>query len=100
MVVDGKSKDGTVAIAKEFENQIDQFASEPDKGISNGMNKGVQMAGDIVGILNSDDFYMDDQVLQKVVKHLKTRQLRVYADLVYVDAENAIRCTYVEIWDL
>jgi glycosyltransferase involved in cell wall biosynthesis len=95
VIVDGKSTDNTVAIIEEYKSQIDQFVSETDKGIYDGMNKGVQMAtGDIVGILNSDDFYMDDQVLQKVAKLFEDSSIEgVYADLVYVDAEDTDKIT-------
>lgn len=62
VVVDGASKDGTVEIIKNdpaFSN-IDQFISEPDKGIYDAMNKGVEAAnGEYILFLNSDDYYHD-----------------------------------------
>ncbi|MFT4601111.1 MAG: glycosyltransferase involved in cell wall biosynthesis, partial [Arenicella sp.] len=64
VIVDGGSKDGTVEVVKSYGDKIHQFTSEPDKGIYDGMNKGVAMAtGDVIGILNSDDFYMNEDVL-------------------------------------
>ena len=57
IVVDGKSTDGTVQVIRANESKIDRWISEPDKGIYDAMNKGIAMAtGDVVGILNSDDF--------------------------------------------
>jgi glycosyltransferase involved in cell wall biosynthesis len=86
IIVDGGSKDDTVQIIESFGDQIHKFISEPDKGIYDGMNKGVKMAtGDVVGILNSDDFYMDENVLQKVISKFTEDIQAVYADLVYVD---------------
>ena len=86
IIVDGGSKDDTVQIIESFGDQIHKFISEPDKGIYDGMNKGVKMAtGVVVGILNSDDFYMDENVLQKVISKFTEDIQAVYADLVYVD---------------
>lgn len=64
IIVDGKSTDGTVNIieeyAKKYPNMI-KYVSEKDSGIYDAMNKGLRMAtGDIIGIVNSDDYYEDD----------------------------------------
>lgn len=67
IIVDGVSKDGTLDIIKPYENNIHQFISESDKGLYDAMNKGIALAtGDIIGILNSDDVFFDNQVLEKV----------------------------------
>lgn len=56
IIVDGGSTDGTLDIIKKYENHITKWISEPDKGISDAFNKGIQLAtGDIIGIINSDD---------------------------------------------
>ena len=58
IVVDGNSKDATVAIIKKNDAIINKWISEPDKGLYDAMNKGIGMAtGDVVGILNSDDTF-------------------------------------------
>jgi len=58
IVVDGGSTDGTQSIIKSFGNKVDQFSSEPDKGIYDAMNKGLDLAsGTYVAFLNSDDYY-------------------------------------------
>lgn len=67
IVIDGASSDGTVDILKEYGERIAHLVSKPDHGIYDAMNKGVALAtGDVVGILNSDDFYADDSVLLRV----------------------------------
>lgn len=68
IVIDGGSTDGTVDILKGYGGRISFLVSEPDEGIYDAMNKGVSLAtGDVVGILNSDDFYAHDQVLSQVL---------------------------------
>lgn len=73
IVVDGASKDGTLDILKRYKEVVSKSVSEPDKGLYDAMSKGVDMAtGDIVGILNSDDIFTDEFVLENVVKfHLE-----------------------------
>ena len=87
IIVDGKSKDRTVQIVQSYGSRISQFISEPDKGLYDAMNKGLKMAtGDIVGILNSDDFYIDKHVVSDLVETmLKAGTDSVFADLVIVD---------------
>lgn len=61
LVIDGGSTDGTLSIIEKYKDKIDYFVSEPDRGISDAFNKGIKAAtGDIIGILNSDDFMMPD----------------------------------------
>jgi len=67
IIVDGGSSDGTFNIIKKNESKISKWASEPDEGISDAMNKGIRMSsGDIIGIIHSDDFYADPTVLKRV----------------------------------
>lgn len=72
IIVDGASTDNTLEIIKEYENRYAgrlKLISERDNGIYDAMNKGIRMAtGDVVGILNSDDFYFNDQVLHIIDK--------------------------------
>lgn len=69
IVIDGGSKDATVSIVESYGKKIAQFVSEPDKGIYDAMNKGLALAsGDVIGILNSDDFYPNENVISGVVK--------------------------------
>jgi glycosyltransferase involved in cell wall biosynthesis len=87
IIVDGKSTDGTKQIIEKYRLGISKFVSEPDAGLYDALNKGIDMAsGDIVGILHSDDFYINDQVLSKVAEIFKkTGADAVYSDLYYVD---------------
>ena len=89
IIIDGGSPDKSVEIARSFGNRIHTIVSEPDKGIYDAMNKGVQLAtGDIVGILNSDDVYANEEVLSKVLKKFTEEVEGVYGDLVYVEKDN------------
>jgi glycosyltransferase involved in cell wall biosynthesis len=92
IIVDGASRDGTVDIVKNAAS-ITKFISEPDKGIYDAMNKGLALAsGDVIGLLNADDFYADDTILTQVADVFKDASIQAcYADLVYVDQEDTSR---------
>ena len=69
IVVDGGSTDATLDVVRNYPGLVTQLISEPDRGIYDAMNKGVQRAtGEVVGILNSDDFYRHSRVLQEVTE--------------------------------
>jgi glycosyltransferase involved in cell wall biosynthesis len=87
IIIDGNSTDDTQKIIKKYENYIDRIISEDDNGIYDAMNKGVQHAtGEIIGFLNSDDFYGHHNIFQKVSATFEeTRCDACYGDLVYVD---------------
>jgi glycosyltransferase involved in cell wall biosynthesis len=86
IIIDGGSTDGTVDIINSFSDYIYYFISEFDNGIYEAMNKGINVAtGDIIGILNSDDFYPTTNVIDDVAKSfLKYYCDALYGDLVYV----------------
>ena len=88
IVIDGGSTDGTQDVVASFGDAVDTFISEPDKGIYDAMNKGLRLAGgDVISILNSDDFYAADDVLRTVADAFNSENVdAVYGDLVYVDA--------------
>jgi glycosyltransferase involved in cell wall biosynthesis len=85
IIVDGSSTDDTIDIIRSH-GHVGPLLSEKDNGIYDAMNKGIKMAtGDIVGILNSDDSYTDDSVIQDVISHFLNNNCdAVYADLNYV----------------
>ncbi|MDY7048506.1 MAG: glycosyltransferase family 2 protein [Microcystis panniformis WG22] len=93
IVIDGASTDSTIEIIQSYSEKIAKFISEPDQGIYDAMNKGLNLAtGDIVGILNSDDFYANNQVISQVVREFKNKSVDlVFADTVYVKPENLNR---------
>lgn len=90
IVIDGGSKDGTQEIVESYGDKISKFISEPDEGIYDAMNKGIRNAtGDVIGILNADDFYRTDDVVSIVATTFADSQVElVYGDLVYVKPDN------------
>ncbi len=90
IVVDGASTDGTLEILEKNKARIDVLISEPDNGIYDAMNKGLRAAtGDIIGTLNSDDFYANANVLKKVSDCFNEFKCNsVFGDLIYVKNNN------------
>jgi len=67
IIIDGGSTDGTLSILRKYEEQIDYWVSEPDQGIYDAMNKGIQCSlGEAIGIINSDDWYESNAISQIV----------------------------------
>lgn len=89
IIIDAVSKDATLAIVKEFPH-VSKTICEKDKGLYDAMNKGVLLAtGEVIGILNSDDFYTSDQVLEKVAQAFTDPSVEaVYGDLQYVKQDD------------
>lgn len=97
IIVDGGSSDNTMDIVHELESRYNgrlRYISEKDKGLYDAMNKGIAMAtGDVVGILNSDDFYTADDVLSKVASAFEDGDLdAIYGDIHYVDGRDLDKC--------
>lgn len=68
ILVDGHSTDGTLDIIKKHETHISKWISEPDQGLYDAMNKGIAMAaGDLIGILNSDDTFHSPTVIDEII---------------------------------
>ena len=90
IVIDGGSTDGTADILKRRSKQISTLVIEQDDGLYHAMNKGIELAtGAVIGILNADDVYQDQTVLEQVASaHLDESLDACYADLVYVAADN------------
>lgn len=90
ILIDGKSTDDTLDIAQTCGTHLSHIISEPDLGIYDAMNKGIQLAtGNVIGILNSDDFYSNNQVIHLVAKQFEDTSVDcVYGDLYYVDQNN------------
>lgn len=90
IVIDGNSSDNTLDIVNNYKDDIDIIMSEKDHGLWDAINKGIGLAtGSVVGILHSDDFYTDNNVLQRVVSKLEeTNSDTVFADLLYIKDDN------------
>ena len=95
IIIDGASTDRTIEIVESYGNQITKFISEPDRGMYDAMNKGINLAtGDIIGILNSDDFYADKSVISNVVNtFIESGSDSIFGDLVYVNPTNLTKVT-------
>ena len=87
--------DGTVEIINRYSKNIKYFTSEPDYGIYDAMNKGIMVAtGDVIGILNSDDFYPNSFIISNVIRSFKKQNCdAVYGDLIYVKSNNISKVT-------
>jgi glycosyltransferase involved in cell wall biosynthesis len=87
VVIDGGSTDGTVEIIEEYGDQISVFMSEPDKGIYDALNKGIQhTSGEVVGILHTGDLFCNENVVSaSIQKMLDTGSEFCFSDLVFVD---------------
>ena len=94
LVIDGGSKDNTVDIIKEYEPKFGgrmKWISEKDKGMYDGINKGIRMAtGDVVGIINSDDFYHRTDVFEIINKSFEENKgiQAIYGDVRFVHPDN------------
>lgn len=94
VIKDGGSTDGTLAICREYEPRFEgrmKIISAPDKGLYDAMNIGIASAsGEVVGILNSDDFYTSDDILSTVARQFEqTPDIdAIYGDVHYVKAED------------
>lgn len=94
IIIDGGSTDGTVDLIKSYGKRITSWISERDKGLYDAMNKGIKIAtGDIIGILNSDDLYQDNEVITDVVAAFNNsiQPDIVYGNLVYVKADDTTK---------
>lgn len=93
IIIDGMSTDNTVDIIKlnepKFKGRL-KWISEKDNGLYDAMNKGIRMAtGDIIGILNSDDFFLHNDVIEKIVYEFKNNNAQsIIADIRFVNPEN------------
>lgn len=91
-IIDGASNDSTVDIIRgnveRFQGRL-HYISEPDKGIFDAMNKGIQRCqGDIIGTLNADDYFTSDDIIEEVVKSFSKKDVDVvYGDIHFIHAD-------------
>lgn len=90
IVVDGASKDNSLAVINEYKDRIAKIISEPDHGMYEGINKGIRAAtGDIVGLLHSDDFLYSPHTISHIVRRMEqTGADFLYGDGLFVNSEN------------
>jgi glycosyltransferase involved in cell wall biosynthesis len=97
IVVDGASKDNTIDVIHQYESQFEgrlKWISEKDNGIYDAMNKGIRMAtGDVVGILNSDDYFTSDDVIEQMVSAFSNAKIdAVYGDIHFIHDGQPDKC--------
>jgi glycosyltransferase involved in cell wall biosynthesis len=92
IVIDGGSTDNTLQVIEQYKQHIHIFISEPDNGIYDAMNKGIKLAkGNIVGMLNADDFFADTNILNSVaVTFTRQDTDAIYGDIDYIKSDGAI----------
>ena len=91
IIIDGNSNDGTLELINKYASKITKIVTEKDNGIYDAMNKGLKLAtGDVIGILNSDDLYSNNSILNEVMTQFNhDNNLDIlYGDLVYVKHDN------------
>lgn len=95
IIIDGLSTDNTLEIVNQYKDKIATIVSEKDNGLYDAINKGIGLAtGDIIANLNSDDFYIDNNVISDVVAKMEGEKSdTLYADLYYVDAIDTNKVT-------
>lgn len=93
IIVDGASTDGTLNVIYSNLNCIDKFISGNDLGIYDAINKGIRLStGNIVGILNSDDFLPEPTIIEKISEEFQNSDINaLYGDVVFVKPENPDR---------
>lgn len=89
IIVDGASKDNTLEIVRTFPH-VAVIVSEPDNGLYDAINKGIRLCtGDVVGILNSDDFFPDETVIATIADALSDPQVEaVFGDIAFIRPGN------------
>jgi len=91
LIIDGKSTDKTISLAKSFDH-VSKIISEPDKGIYDAINKGIKnTSGEIIGFLNSDDVFYDENSLQYIFDAFDDKTDCVFGDLIYTDINENIK---------
>lgn len=88
IIIDGNSSDRTVEIIKKYQDKITFWTSEPDKGIYDAMNKGIDHAsGDFINFMNAGDFFYNNFVLEKISKFLIDKNTSYFGD--YFDRQKS-----------
>ncbi len=92
IIIDGASTDGTVDVIKKYNNKISFWQSEPDKGLYDAMNKGLEKAtGDYLCFLNSGDLFYDDTTVEKIFNSSDKKVDVFYGETVIIDNSGKIK---------
>lgn len=85
IIIDGGSTDATLDIVRKYEDRIDYWVSEPDRGIYDAMNKGIALAcGELIGLLNADDYYVKEGVASAITEYLRHGMPGIYFGHTYL----------------
>lgn len=96
IVVDGGSQDSTLDLIDKYQDIISISISEKDEGLYDAINKGIALSsGDIIGVLNSDDVFYDDDVVNNIVNAFTTDVDGVYSDLIYTSQHDLSKISRV-----
>ena len=89
LIIDGGSKDDTLAIIKKYESNISKWISEPDKGIYDAMNKAIKMAtGEWINFMNAGDCFATNDVLEKIFQENIPDNVKfLYSDNYYIEPD-------------
>jgi len=90
IIIDGSSTDNTLEIIQKTPNRVTLIISEPDKGIYDALNKGIQQAtGEIIGFLHSDDCFYSSETLKHITNAFTEDVDVIYGDLIFVDKKDS-----------
>ena len=90
IIIDGKSSDNTLEICKKF-SHISKIISEKDKGVYDAFNKGLKFAtGEIIGFLNSDDTFYNEESLQDIINAFDSNTDCIYGNLEYINSNGVV----------
>jgi len=93
IIIDGASTDGSVEIINRYDDAIDYWVSESDKGIAHAMNKGIKASsGDYILFLHADDYFLNEQVVQTAVSYMNSKPDIAAFNIVFQKQDIEFEC--------